>query len=72
MPRWNSEGIPREQLIWVLRERPDLIQAARLIDSCLLCRGSRVNEAALCPICWAILDEPELTAAQAWLTGNHP
>lgn len=66
--RYNSEGIPRDELVWALTQRR-LVREARKIDSCLLCRRDGVNEAALCPICWAILDEIELTAATRWTSG---
>lgn len=71
MERWNSEAIPREELAWALG-RPDIVRAARRIDKCLLCRAPHVNEAGLCPTCWAILDEPDLTLAQRWLSGVGP
>ena len=45
---------------------------ARQIDSCLLCRNPRVNEAALCEVCWAMLDDDELKLALRWLSGEGP
>lgn len=71
MDRWNSEAIPRDQLAWALT-RPEVVRFARRLDACLLCRSPEVNEAGLCAACWAVLDEPELSLAQRWLTGAHP
>jgi hypothetical protein len=71
MERWNAEAIPRNELAWALG-RSDIVRTARRIDSCLLCRAPEVNEAALCPACWAILDEPEIGIAQEWMTGARP
>lgn len=69
--RLNSEGIPREQLAWALGQRK-IVEDARSIDSCLLCRGPRVNEAALCDVCWPLLSEAEGLVAQSWLVGGSP
>lgn len=71
MERWNSEAIPRQDLAWALG-RPDIVRTARRIDRCLLCRAPHVNEAALCASCWAILDEPDISIAQEWMTGARP
>jgi len=70
--RLNSEGISRDQLRYVLTQRR-LVQTARRIDSCLLCRRSGVNEAGLCDVCYSLLDDPEEQAiAHRWLTGEGP
>ena len=69
--RLNSEGVPREHLKLVLRDRRT-VNAARKIDRCLLCRRPGVNEAGLCGVCWAALDEEELALAQRWLSGQGP
>lgn len=69
--RINSEGLPRDELIWALTQ-PELIRQSRRIDSCLLCRRPRVNEAALCDCCWATLDDEELRHAARWTMGIRP
>lgn len=69
--RLNSEGIRREDLLWVLSQ-PSHVRTARRIDACLLCRRPNVNEAALCDCCWATLSEAELEAAVKWTMGAKP
>lgn len=69
--RINSEGIPRDDLIWAW-SRPDIVRQARRTDSCLLCRRPHVNEAALCDCCWATLDDNELRHATRWTMGMRP
>jgi hypothetical protein len=70
--RLNSEGIPRANLRFALRDRR-AVSGARRIDSCLLCRRSRVNEAGLCDVCYSLLDDPEeQRLAQRWLSGEGP
>lgn len=69
--RVNSEGIRREELPYYLT-RADLIARARASDACLLCRRPRVNEAALCMVCWSSLDEDELKLATRWTSGIAP
>ncbi|HVL38170.1 MAG TPA: hypothetical protein VM328_02155 [Fimbriimonadaceae bacterium] len=71
MERWNSEGIPREDLRFALKDRRQVLLARR-IDQCLLCRRPRVNEAGLCGACWAVLPEDDLRLAQRWLSGEGP
>lgn len=71
MSRFNSEGIHREDLIHVLRV-PRLVQQARRIDSCLICRNAKVNEAGLCDVCYTMLDGAELRLASQWLSGQGP
>jgi len=66
--RWNSEGIPRDQLMWALTQRP-VIRSFRKLDSCMLCRRKGVNEAALCEACFSMLDGIEFDSAQQWLSG---
>ncbi|MFN3683807.1 MAG: hypothetical protein ACK41F_07700 [Fimbriimonadaceae bacterium] len=71
MERWNSEAIPRWELPTALKTRRIVQQAVRT-DSCLVCRGPRVNEAGICPLCWPMLDEEELKLAERWLNGSGP
>jgi hypothetical protein len=69
--RVNSQGIPRRQLLWALKQ-PRHVKKAIKEDACLLCRANGVNEAALCDTCYALLNEPELSAAERWLSGVGP
>ncbi len=69
--RLNSEGIPRWQLRAALRSAP-AVRHARKHDSCLLCCAPKVNEAGLCHVCWAMLDDVELRAGERWLSGEAP
>lgn len=69
--RLNPEGIPRQDLKWVLTQER-LVREARKIDSCLMCKADRINEAALCQVCWALLDDDELRSAQRWTMGVAP
>ncbi len=69
--RVNSEGIPRHRLLFALTDRRS-VMTARRIDSCMLCRDSGVNEAALCSKCWSQLNDEELVAGLRWLTGAGP
>lgn len=69
--RLNSEGIPRDSLILALRDRRAVLTARR-INSCLLCRRPKVNEAGLCDICYSALDGEELKLATRWLQGIGP
>lgn len=71
MERLNSEGIPRADLKHALRNRRQVSEARR-IDSCLLCRRPRVNEAGLCDVCYSSLEGVELEMATAWLRGSEP
>jgi hypothetical protein len=71
MSRLNSEGIPREELMLALRT-PRLVKEARRIDSCLLCRNPRVNEAGLCDVCYGMLDGAEARLVGRWLSGEGP
>lgn len=71
MERVNSEGILRSDLRWVLTQSR-LVHAARRIDTCLLCRRRRVNEAGLCDVCHATLTDEELKLAEKWLRGTGP
>lgn len=54
-----------------LRDRK-AVAIARRIDSCLLCRRSRVNDAGLCEVCYGMLDGAELDMATRWLRGDGP
>jgi hypothetical protein len=67
----NSEGIPRRRLAVALKDRGQVADARR-IDSCLLCRRPRVNEAGLCDVCYGMLDGEELKLATRWLSGEGP
>jgi hypothetical protein len=71
MERWNSEALPRDKLKWALTQR-SIVSQAREQDSCLLCCSPHVNEAALCGVCWALLDEEELKIATKWVEGSGP
>ncbi len=71
MQRWNPEGILKEKLIWVLSQRALVIKAKKE-NSCLLCKSPKVNEAALCQVCWALLNEEELKLANKWVDGTGP
>jgi len=69
--RWNSEGIPREDLKVTLKT-PRLVRFAKRIDSCLLCRRPHVNEAGLCEVCTALVyDAEELQLINAYRTGER-
>lgn len=69
--RMNSEAIPMHQLILALKD-PKMVPEFRRIDRCLLCRRQRVNEAALCESCWALLGDDEIRQAERWLNGGQP
>lgn len=69
--RVNSEGVSRDRLRYALLDRLT-VQRARSRDSCLLCRSRGVNEAGLCGVCWALLEDDELTLATKWVSGQGP
>ena len=69
--RLNPEGIPRNQLAFVLTQ-PRRVREARRIDACLLCRRASVNDAGLCEICYSMLDGEELRLATRWTVGGGP
>ncbi|MFZ4507946.1 MAG: hypothetical protein ACOYON_09650 [Fimbriimonas sp.] len=71
MERENSEGIRRDELAYALSQRR-FVMTARRIDSCLLCRRKRVNEAGLCDACYSSLDGREFELASRWLAGVGP
>lgn len=71
MDRLNPEGIPRDQLIFTLKQ-PRRVRDARRIDACLLCRRSRVNEAGICEVCYAMLDGEELQLVNRWMSIGSP
>ncbi|MBI1757237.1 MAG: hypothetical protein HY248_01920 [Fimbriimonas ginsengisoli] len=71
MHRINPEGLPRHELIHALRSRRSVFKARR-IRQCLLCRAGKVNEAGLCEVCYASLDDEELRLAGRWLSGVGP
>ncbi len=51
---------------------PRIVLQAVRTDSCLVCRGPKVNEAGICPLCWPMLSEEELKLAERWLNGSGP
>lgn len=69
--RLNAEAIPRRLLMQALLDKR-LVPTFRRIDRCLLCRRPGVNEAALCSVCWALLEDDEMRQAQRWLNGGAP
>ena len=69
--RLNPEGIPRDQLLFVMSQSRR-VREARRIDACLLCRRGNVNEAALCDVCYGLLDGEELRVATRWTSGSLP
>lgn len=69
--RLNEEGVPRDQLLAALK-RPDLVEFARKHDRCMVCGRKRVNEAGVCPGCYATLGDAELKIAERWLAGAMP
>lgn len=71
MDRYNHEGIARRDLPLALKNAR-LVFTHRRIDSCLLCRRMRVNEAALCSVCYSLLEGEEFRLANRWLTGEGP
>lgn len=71
MERVNSEGIPRSDLKWALTERR-MVMTARKINRCLLCRRIRVNEAGLCDVCTASLNDEEQELVERWRRGTGP
>ena len=71
MARWNSEGIRQEDLAWALGQKHIVPMYVRM-DSCMLCRAQRVNEAGLCRTCYSLLDNPELELAVRWMNGVAP
>ena len=71
MERLNSEGIPRDQLLHALKDRR-MVLMARKLNSCLLCRRNSVNEAGLCNVCWALLNDEELKQGTRWVAGVGP
>ena len=71
MERSNSEGIRHDELNYALKNRR-VVWMARRINACLLCRRPGVNEAGLCDVCYALLDEECLTLAGRWLSGLGP
>lgn len=71
MERVNSEGIRRVDLRLALRTRR-MVAEARRVDTCLLCRRHKVNEAGLCDVCYSTLEGDELELAVAWMRGVGP
>ncbi|MBA4293317.1 hypothetical protein C0431_10135 [bacterium] len=69
--RINPEGVPRDQLTWVLTQAKMVRDAVR-IDRCLLCRDPAVNEAGICGVCWTYLTPEEVELATNWSTGVMP
>lgn len=71
MDRYNHEGIARGDLPLALRDAR-LVRSYRRLDSCMLCRRMKVNEAALCAVCFSMLEGDEYRLANRWLTGEGP
>ncbi|MBS1714962.1 MAG: hypothetical protein JST30_11570 [Armatimonadetes bacterium] len=71
MARLTNTGLKRSELPWAL-SRPDIVLSARQRDSCLLCRSPKVNEAGLCGVCHALLDDDEILLARVWINGMTP
>jgi hypothetical protein len=69
--RINAQGVPRDELYWVMSQSR-FVRKARKIDRCLLCCANGVNEAALCDNCYTLLNEKELELAERWLSGVGP
>jgi hypothetical protein len=69
--RLNSEGIVRTDLAWALGQRR-LVHTARRLNSCMLCKRSGVNEAGICDVCYAVVNEEELALAEKWMRGTGP
>lgn len=67
--RLNDEGVPRSQLKLAL-QNVRVVQTARRINACLLCRDRDVNESGLCGKCWSQLTDDEFALAQKWLQGT--
>ena len=71
MDRVNAQGIPRRRLAWTLTQRRHVLHAIEE-DACLLCRAPGLNEAGLCDVCYALLDDREIKIAERWLGGTGP
>lgn len=71
MERWNSEGIPRDQLMFILRQGFAVKTAIR-IQKCMLCRASGVNEAGICHMCMAFLSDEESRLVEKFMNGMEP
>lgn len=69
--RLNSEGLRRDQLKFALGQRR-FVMTARRLNQCLLCKRDGVNEAGLCNVCYALIDDEETRLANRWLTGEGP
>lgn len=71
MDRLNSEGIPRKDLLWALRQGK-IVATARRMDSCLLCRRRGVDESGLCNVCVSALTDEEQVLVESWRRGTGP
>jgi len=71
MERVNSEGIRRVDLRLALRTRR-VVAEARRVDTCILCRRHKVNEAGICDVCYSSLEGEELDLAVSWMRGVGP
>jgi len=70
--RINSEGIPRATLKFAL-SKTIIVMRARRTDLCMLCRHKGVNEAGLCEVCYASIQDPEEhRLIGKWLSGEGP
>lgn len=71
MERWNSEGIPRDQLMFTLQQGYAVKVAIR-IQKCMLCRSQGVNEAGLCHMCMTFLSDEESRLVERFMNGMEP
>ncbi len=69
--RVNSQGIPLEDLKYVLLHAR-FVHKARRVNRCLLCCEPNVNEAGLCDACYTQLPEAEAKLAERWIAGVEP
>lgn len=71
MHRLNSEGWPRHELPYVLTQAR-IVREAVKFDSCLLCRGGRVQPCGLCENCFSQLTSEENLLAEQWSASGPP
>lgn len=69
MDRINPEGYPWDDMKYHLT-RPDHVKTAVQTDSCMACKGKRVNEAGLCDLCTSQLSAEELSLVEKWMAGT--
>ena len=61
--RYNSAGILKEDLKWVL-QRSDLVDFQVRRGECFLCCSKPINKAGLCEICMSYLSDTDFELAQ--------